>query len=778
MTNVVIVSAGTNEIISGAPHLNGPYFPVKYFLLAYDPSFDNTIHSNANLTTDSLPFSATSLTGDTNGVQHSGHLIFNIPGAYTISSEQFLLSGGGIGVGQGYNGTDTISGNAYTSLTDINLLFGNSLVNCFSADALPVATGTVGEWFLEDASTFAVTENISGSKTSPFLATKSNYFQISSYSPIGVAGTDQLRGLFKCRVDNSIGNFKFNKVALYTTTYDESGVETTNPPILVAMAALNEPVRKTTGSGNIANVEIDVECEFNIANTTNTISYLSQDYWIRANNATYAGGTDTVGLYYNGDVVVGTSGDSDWLPSAKFNVTDGLKQQMRLNNIFGHQYVDFNVQNDASMKISTSGSDEMLLTLFKKSGTSVFGNDIQILDYENGDLYNEGKTSLIGQQIIISGGFYTDASEAPTSSKNQYIKLFDKVNGDSIGQEIFGMRTSNFGDVYGCKISISADTTINNTTKNTYGLYVSLASGLTTTTAGYNEKLFAAYFGTGAVQFNDTVYLKGTTTVSGPTVFETGGYILFNTGSFVDTVLPIIGTDGASPEIRFNDSNCYIKRDSNNIIIKNGISNIYLNSNNVRFQSGTIISAGCYLDTDNLSGADNEVDVYSLINEPSIIFQKSQYLTTGTYIYLSTTYTALESIMFNISGSPLYSDDIVCQYDQELPFSPKVFKTGYYEIELSLQNFDVGFSEVAVDVSGTAENFSDSSEISNMVGFVNFNQEKDMNFKFIIKIVTLGLVSDGRNCTYIQTKLKIGSDIDNEKIDGFYMKCKYLGTLR
>jgi hypothetical protein len=118
MTNVIITNAGVNEIISAGGALSsGPYFPVKYFLLVYDPSFDESIHSvNLGLMTDSLAFSANSLSADSNAVQHFGHTIFNIANAYNITSEQFLLSGSGIGNEQGYTDADTISGNAYNHL--------------------------------------------------------------------------------------------------------------------------------------------------------------------------------------------------------------------------------------------------------------------------------------------------------------------------------------------------------------------------------------------------------------------------------------------------------------------------------------------------------------------------------------------------------------------------------------------------------------------------------------------------------------------------------------
>lgn len=577
MTNVVITNSGVNEIISaGGASSSGPYFPIKYFLLVYDPSFDESIHSvNLGLSTDALPFSANSLSADTNAVQHSGHLIFNIANAYDITDTQFLISGSGIGKTQGYKDVNTISGNAYNHLADINTIYGLPLVSCFSGDGITTSgTGNVGEWYLANAASYLKTANISGSSTSPFLSDKSKYFNVSSYSPIGVPSSDQLRGLFKCRVDNSVGNFVFNKVALFTTSYDESGNESSSNPVLVAMAALNSAVRKTNDGGNIANVEIDVECQFNVNNTTTNISYMSQDYWTRANNATISGGTDTVGLYYNGDVVIGTSG-TNWQPSAHLEVTDNVKQQLRLNNVFGDQFVDFNVQSDASMKLSTSGTDQILATFFKKDSRVYIGEEIKIVDYEGGALYNENFADFIGQQIFLSGGDYSGTTEAPTTSKGQYIYLTDKVNTTAIGQDIFALRTLNYADnFYGSKIVLSADTDID-ASVNSYGLYVSLGDGMSVVDTGFSGKLFAAYFDKGAVQFNDNVYFDGISYLRDQMIISGTGSMTFTAGTGVLSTLPLLGTDLTdTTELRFNDTNCFIKRNSNVLTVQNSVSGI------------------------------------------------------------------------------------------------------------------------------------------------------------------------------------------------------------
>lgn len=683
MTNVIITNAGVNEIISaGGASSSGPYFPIKYFLLVYDPSFDESIHSvNLGLSTDALPFSANSLSADTNAVQHSGHLIFNIANAYDITDTQFLISGSGIGNTQGYKDVNTISGNAYNHLADINTIYGLPLVSCFSGDGITTSgTGNVGEWYLANAASYLKTANISGSSTSPFLSDKSKYFNVSSYSPIGVPSSDQLRGLFKCRVDNSVGNFVFNKVALFTTSYDESGNESSSNPVLVAMAALNSAVRKTNDGGNIANVEIDVECQFNVNNTTTNISYMSQDYWTRANNATISGGTDTVGLYYNGDVVIGTSG-TNWQPSAHLEVTDNVKQQLRLNNVFGDQFVDFNVQSDASMKLSTSGTDQTLVTFFKKDLRVYIGEEIKIVDYEGGALYNENFADFIGQQIFLSGGDYSGTTEAPTTSKGQYIYLTDKVNTSAIGQDIFALRTLNYADnLYGSKIVLSADTDID-ASVNSYGLYVSLGNGMNVSDTGFTGKLFAAYFDKGAVQFNDNVYFDGLTYLRDQTILSGSANITFGTGTGVLNVLPIISDDSDSAELRFKDTDCYIKRNSDEDFIVFNNTDIFISGNdNINLMADKSLIL-------NLSGVSRTYSTNGIVSEPSIIFREGN--TVNNSVLNNATWTNINTVFYNgVSIVEEYKDNYFYETTGANPFAlgVKIKQQGFYEIEIAVEN--------------------------------------------------------------------------------------------
>ena len=92
MGNVVITSAGLSQAITaGGADSNGPLFPIKYFLLVYDPRIDSNIHTvNLDPDTDVQAFSATSLSSDSSPVETGGHIIYNESG-YTLSDAEHLI---------------------------------------------------------------------------------------------------------------------------------------------------------------------------------------------------------------------------------------------------------------------------------------------------------------------------------------------------------------------------------------------------------------------------------------------------------------------------------------------------------------------------------------------------------------------------------------------------------------------------------------------------------------------------------------------------------------
>ena len=351
-TNVIVTSGGLSHAISaGSPGFNGPAFPIKYFLLVYDERLDKTIHSvNAGLITDVLEFTATATSADNSAIQTGGHLIFNKAG-YTISNTEFLISGGGVEAITPGIGSDTLTGSTKNDLTVVNLFQGNPLLTVISAGDADPFTTSPGTWLLDQPYTI-----ISGtSATDSFLTDKANYFEIASFSPIGsgsAPGGATLRGLFKARLEPNVGDFKFNKIALFEAEF-KNGVEQNSQPTLIAMASLQDPVSKTvSGTGNLSTVEMDMEVEFNVDGNFEAIAYKTQDYWTQVPMIS----GNAFGLFFNGTVAIGASGQpTDWLSKGQLQVSAPDKPQLRLG--FGiDKYAEFEVDSTGSISISAENT--------------------------------------------------------------------------------------------------------------------------------------------------------------------------------------------------------------------------------------------------------------------------------------------------------------------------------------------------------------------------------------------------------------------------------------
>jgi hypothetical protein len=344
MSNVIITSGGINNgaIEAGGPGTNGPYFPIKYFLLAYDPAIDGDIHTIDGVTS-ATPFIDTVEYGDTSLIKNGGHYIFKRTN-YTISETDFLI----------LNGSETVTGTTIgnsdkSATTTIVLSGGKALIDVVSgsSEADLYSTG-IGEWYSENG----LSGSITGDTTNIALTgDRDNYFPIESYSPIS-NGEGQMKGVYKCRVGSSYGNFKFNKIGLYITKY--AGVEETGVPVLVAAACLNSTVVKTKSGNNITNLEFDIEIEFHTQNEQAEYQYMTEDYWIRVPTS-----ADSLGLYYDREVAIGTSG-SGWIPKAKLDISsEGSMPVLKLNNQYNKQSMIIDIEDSYGTTAELSGISTM-----------------------------------------------------------------------------------------------------------------------------------------------------------------------------------------------------------------------------------------------------------------------------------------------------------------------------------------------------------------------------------------------------------------------------------
>ncbi len=332
-----IIVTGGLEAAANAGVL-GQYFPIKYFVPIYDQRTDPTIHDTASTSA----FSDTVTSADS---VPDGEIIYNVDaigGAYTLTSDEILVSAGGETVSAG--GTDAIiSGTTQNDTDNVNLYNGETLSDTISGSAFSLSGD---EWSVSDYILSG------GTALTPdgLLSAGANMFPIAAYSPI-VATGGEVAGLYKARLGKGIGNFKFNKVAFYIQKTDSDGNETSDAPVLFAIAGLDTPVRKDTTNYNSVDVEIDVELRFYADNTISNL-FVGNDYWV-----TVAGTSGTnQKLYFDGDVSIASSGVGFDPSGAKLRLVGSDKNNLMLSydDIATGDWI-YNVDSAGKLTVSAGG---------------------------------------------------------------------------------------------------------------------------------------------------------------------------------------------------------------------------------------------------------------------------------------------------------------------------------------------------------------------------------------------------------------------------------------
>lgn len=309
MSVVIPTLSGASFMAAAGP--NGPYAPIRYFLPYYDHRVDPFVHADAGtsaLTAADLN-SATSVIGEV--IYNVSALNAATPGSYVYSvysSELLPYDSGATTSGAGTS--RLVIGSGFDSTALVNRLNGTPLSHVISGSSI-THSGPVN-WLVENYTV------ISGSNGNPYSPStnRNRFFRVSSYGPITSAAGGNARGTFKIRLARDIGNFKFNKIALYAAKFLADGTEDTGvEPVLFAVAVLKNPVLKTTDSTNMNNFELDLEIEFYSQGAASQISYLGDDYWNRYNEQ----------LWYSGNIAVASLSavPGSWETNARLNLTVG-----------------------------------------------------------------------------------------------------------------------------------------------------------------------------------------------------------------------------------------------------------------------------------------------------------------------------------------------------------------------------------------------------------------------------------------------------------------------
>ncbi len=361
-SHIFVTSAGINNI--NTSNLE-PIFAIKYFLPLYDQRVDPNIHTDPLSNETSAIYTSGANVEPLNHDTMIGEKLFNLENstsAYSFSlNSDFVYNIDGASTS-----TSGITDTTQSQSTFINLLNGLPMSDVVSGDS-PEAIGG-GDFTFESSILSA-----SGAPDAiPSVDREYLYDQVR-YNPV-TSGSGSIRGTFKCVIPNSVGDFKFNKIALYLQRLDNQGnIIIGSDPLVFGVVTLNQVVTKSKfGSSNtIQQFELDVELDFflNTSGGTNT-AFFTTDDWVRVPIGLNPSSA-TQGLFFANDVAIGTSagGDGSWNARAHLHVTDDQKAQLRLSNNYDLNAADFLVDSDGLLNIDTSASNHSLVSLGSKPTT-------------------------------------------------------------------------------------------------------------------------------------------------------------------------------------------------------------------------------------------------------------------------------------------------------------------------------------------------------------------------------------------------------------------------
>lgn len=376
MSNIILTTSGASFMNQAGA--SGPYIPIKYFLPVYDHRYDALVHPTSAL----IPVSA----GDfTSAVNPFGDIIYNIDSlstsAYSMTPTEFLV------YDPNQTGTSTISNSTFDSTANITLRSGRPLSHSISATSFVYS---YPNWTVDGYTI------VSGDSSVPtgYATTTDKFFNTVSYSPISSAAGGNARGLFKIRLGNQVGNFKFNKIALYAAKILANGSEDTSvTPVLFGIAMLREPIIKSNDGYNISFFELDVELQFS------SNGYFSQTSFINNTEWTVAGDN----LWWDRRVIIGTSGvPGSYTARAKLHIVENNTNapMIRLTTDNDDAYVDtFMEEFAATNQIEHISSKDGMLCYYLTSGIS---NNLNYSQYEL--LLNNSGTRHIMLGYVTSAG--------------------------------------------------------------------------------------------------------------------------------------------------------------------------------------------------------------------------------------------------------------------------------------------------------------------------------------------------------------------------------------
>ena len=278
----MMTQKGLDFVLSARDY--GPLVYLKYFVPIYDDRFDSDVRTSGTL-------SAYSDIADINATQPYGEKLWNVTGTYEV------VEAGNYIISANTYAPNSIQNSYQRTTVRTNLLDGQPLSNqiyAHSWSATPLddnfynwsTTGT-GE---------AITANTDKLSPAP-----EDMYTINNYYPVyDKIETTNLRGSFKCILDENTGSIKFNKIALYAAQIQGSTI-ISHCYFGEAYLGSSPAIRSSLGQG-YDKFEFDIQIDISGVDATFDDIFFSSsaDYWSRSPG----------GLYYPNRIGIGMFDDN------------------------------------------------------------------------------------------------------------------------------------------------------------------------------------------------------------------------------------------------------------------------------------------------------------------------------------------------------------------------------------------------------------------------------------------------------------------------------------
>lgn len=280
MPNVLITNQGLDFVSSAND--NGVYIDLRYFIPVYDDRIDSSVRNTSALSSFSDIADKTITEPYGEKIWRRKHTLGDAS-TFLISAVEFNSS--------------KLTNTYQKSSVVTNLYNGTPLSDQVSATSWS-ATGGPSLWTWE---ALAGGQGIEGDDSQPGTGADGLGFTDGYYPTYDTSAENRLRGSFKFKIDESWGNIKFNKIAMYAVAVNADGDDITSIGYFGEAYLSAAAVRSDLGVGyDLFEIDVQIDLSGVSANWDNLFYSSSADYWSHSPGGLYYPGRIGVGIFEDG----------------------------------------------------------------------------------------------------------------------------------------------------------------------------------------------------------------------------------------------------------------------------------------------------------------------------------------------------------------------------------------------------------------------------------------------------------------------------------------------